>query len=162
MANYCFNIVQFTGEPQKQGELKELFKTMAAKEIETREAQLPSFVKSDQGYLFDTYEDSGTFYYDTKWVPNTEILVQIADHYQVGFLHQYSETAMGIFGEATYEAGILKDTRLDFDDFGRYDYDEENDCYSFDGGIYSNDTEILEILLERKKEQQDNTPGLQR
>ncbi|MES2446588.1 MAG: hypothetical protein V4546_05365 [Bacteroidota bacterium] len=162
MPNWCNNIVQFTGEPQKLEELNQLFEAMAVREKETHEAQLPSFVKAEQGYLFDTYLDSGTLYYDTRWSPNTDIIVQIADHYQVDFLHQYSELAMGVFGEATYEAGVLKETYLDFEDLNQYEYDEEKDCYTFEGNLFESDMEILETLLERKKEQQGNPPGLKR
>ncbi len=162
MPNWCRNIVQFTGEPQKLDELNQLFETMAEKERQTNHAQLPSFIQSERGHLFEVYVDSGTLYYDTRWSPNTAILMEIADHYHVDFIHQYSEPGMGIFGEATYEAGILKNIYLDCEDLILYGYDEEKDCYVFEGSLFENDIEILETLLERKKEQQDNAPGLKR
>lgn len=106
------------------------------------------------------YIPRGTIYYDTKWVPNTDILVQLADQFGVGFVHMYSEFAMGIFGEANYGQGILTDARLDHEDFSRFEYDESG-VYLFEGQSYETDMEILELLLERKKTGPDSPGALQ-
>ncbi|MGJ1413102.1 hypothetical protein ACS126_06475 [Sphingobacterium lactis] len=161
MANWCNNIVMFTGEPRKLEEMEQLFQAMASREKETGRGQLPPFIQSDDGYLFDIYLEEGTLYYDTRWVPNTNILVQTADHFKAGFVHMYSEFAMGIFGEANYGQGILTDSRLDYEDFSRFEYDESG-VYLFEGQTYETDMEILELLLERKKTGPDSPRGLTR
>ena len=158
MANWCNNVVQFSGDEQKIKEIDALFNEMALMEKETRHAQLPSFVRSDDGYCFDIRAEEGTIYYDTKWVPNTAALVQIADHFQTGFVHEYSELAMGIFGEASYENGVLTDHHLDYEDFTRFDYGDDG-LYTFEGESYESDMEILELLLDRKKEGLDSSRG---
>lgn len=158
MPNWCFNVVQFSGDEQKIKEIDALFNEMALMEKQTRHAQLPSFVRADDGYCFDIRAEEGTIYYDTKWVPNTAILVQIADHFQTGFVHEYSELAMGIFGEASYENGALTDHYLDYEDFTRFDYGEDG-LYKFEGQSYESDMEILELLLDRKKEGLDSSHG---
>ncbi|MGO1649879.1 MAG: hypothetical protein ACTHXT_11065 [Sphingobacterium sp.] len=158
MANWCNNVVQFSGDEQKIKEIDALFNQMALMEKETRHAQLPSFVQSDDGYCFDIRAEEGTIYYDTKWVPNTAVLVQIADHFQTGFVHEYSEIAMGVFGEATYENGTLIDHCLDYEDFARFDYGDDG-LYTFEGESYESDMEILELLLDRKKEGLDSSRG---
>lgn len=161
MPNWCDNIVMFTGEPRKLKELEQLFHHMAVREKETRLGQLPPFIQSRDGYFFDIRLEEGTLYYDTRWSPNTGVLVQIADQFQTGFVHMYSEFAMGIFGEATYEQGILADARLDPEDLYCFDYDESG-VYLFEGQSYETDMEILELLLERKKNGPDNPRDLGR
>lgn len=158
MPNWCNNIVMFTGEPQKLGEIERLFNAMASREKETRMGQLPPFARSDGGYCFDIRVEDGTIYYDTKWAPNTGILVQIADHFQTGFVQEYSEFDMSVFGEAEYENGTLTETSLDHGDFQLFEYDESG-VYLFEGRFYETDMEIMELLLERKKTGLDNPRG---
>jgi hypothetical protein len=150
MANWCSNIVQFTGESKQLENLQTLFEEMAAKEKETQEGQLPEFVKSDS-YLFFIQWDGGILYYDTKWTPNIDAIQQVADCFNCGFSYSYSEMANGIFGEAEYSDGVLTDVSLDWDDFSVYDYNKETDDYVFEGNNYNHEYEIFEILLERKR-----------
>jgi hypothetical protein len=151
MANWCSNIVQFTGDSKQLENLQALFEEMAAKEKETQKGQLPDFVKPEDRYLFFIQWDGGILYYDTRWAPNIEVIQQVADCFNCGFIYSYSEMAMGIFGEAEYSSGILTDVSLDWDDFTAYHYNSETDEYVFERNIYNHDYEILEILLERKK-----------
>src|SRR5690606_40371348 len=85
MANWCYNVVQFSGDEQKISEIDALFKDMAEREKQTREGQLPLFVEAEEGYFHDIYIEDGTICYETKWVQNTDMLVQIADHFRTGF-----------------------------------------------------------------------------
>jgi hypothetical protein len=151
MANWCNNIVEFTGDSNKLENLQTLFEEMAAKEKETKRGQLPEFVKSEDSYLFFIQWDGGILYYDTKWTPNIEVIRQVADCFNCGFIYRYSETANGLFGEAEYSGGILANVSLDWDDFSAYQYNTETDGYDFEGKHYNHDYEILETLLERKK-----------
>ena len=151
MANWCNNIIEFTGDSNKLENLQTLFEQMAEKEIETNEGQLPSFIKEDTGYLFDIRWEGEILYYDTKWSPNIELIQEVADTYQVEFVYTYSEMGMGIYGEVQYRDGVLTDIYLESDDFAQYGYNEETDEYAFEGESYNTDDEILEILLERKK-----------
>lgn len=162
MANWSNNIVEFTGEPKKLEEIELLFNSMASLENQTSRGQLPSFVQADLGYLFNTYTDGGIIYYDNKWVPNTEILVQVADQYYVGFVHEYSELAMGIFGQAIYQQGILADVSLDHEDFTRFEYDHDQEVYTFEGNSFESEIEVLELLLERKKDPPEHSHGHKR
>jgi len=65
---------------------------------------------------------------------------------------------MGVFGEATYENGTLIDHCLDYEDFARFDYGDDG-LYTFEGESYESDMEILELLLDRKKEGLDSSRG---
>jgi hypothetical protein len=65
-------------------------------------------------------------------------------------VQDYEEMGNLIYGQARYYKGILQDIYLEDEDFEQYEYDEETDNYLFEGETYNNDTEILEMLLERK------------
>lgn len=158
MANWCVNTVFFNCDPDKLEEIEQLFNEMAFREKETREGQLPPFIQSAEGYCHDIDTEDGTIYYETKWVPNIDILIQIADYYQVDFTHQYSELGFYIYGEANYEQGVLKDVRLEEEDFELFERDEQG-AYTFMGTSYEIEEELLEDLLEWKKDQLDNAKG---
>jgi len=155
MANWCVNTVFFNCDPDKLEEIEQLFNEMALREKETKEGQLPPFIHSGEGYCHNIYAEDGTIYYETKWVPNTDILVQIAGYYQVDFTHQYSERGFDIYGEANYEQGVLKDVWLEEEDFDLFEINEQG-IYTFMGTLYEIEEELLEDLLEWKKEQLDN------
>jgi hypothetical protein len=151
MANWCSNTVEFIGEHSQFEYLEILFEAMASKEKKEEKGQLPAFTHFDRGFLFDIRWEDGVLNYETKWVPNTEVLVAIADHFKVGFIYSYAEPGMSIFGETTYKDDILTDIFLDDDDTRQYEYDELADTYRFENQEYESSDEILDILLERKK-----------
>lgn len=153
MANWCSNTVAFKGNKKAIGKIQKLFKTMAEKEQTEEKGQLPDFIPLYNGYFFDIYQnegDTGIFQYQTKWSPNLEIVQKIAEYYKVNFVQDYEEMGNLIYGKAMYKNGKLTDIYLDDEDFEQYEYDEETDCYHFEGETYESDCEILETLLERK------------
>lgn len=163
MENCCNNSVQFNGEPQALKEIEWLFQAMSALEKENRLGQIPPFIKNDgEGYLFEIDFSNTSFYYQTKSKPNIEVLVEIADRFQAGFSLEYYDLEKSLFGEAKYEQGILTDIRLDIEDFEHFNYDLEEQAYMFEGLYYDSDVEILEIMLEMKKEQLNNSYGQRR
>lgn len=156
MANWCNNTVVFEGNPEAIRQIQQLFKEMAEQEQKEGCGQLPNFVAdSNGGYFFGIYQDydnTDTFQYETKWSPNTEVLQKIAEHYKVDFTQDYEELGCLVFGRATFSDRLLTDIYLDDEDFDKYEYDEENSVWYFEGETYESDYEILEILLERKIE----------
>lgn len=156
MANWCSNAVVFEGKLEAIEQIQQLFKAMAEKQEREKCGQLPDFVEdSNGGYFFDIYwneGDTGIFQYETKWSPNTEVLKKIVEQYNVSFSQDYEEMGNLIYGRATYSDKLLTDVYLEDGDFEKYQFDEENDTYHFEGETYETDYEILEILLERKIE----------
>ncbi len=154
MANWCSNTVVFEGKPEAIANIQMLFQAMRKKEDKTQEGQLPDFIdRADGGYFFNIYwnaEDQGIFQYETKWLPNSEILRSIAVYYKVDFVQDYEEIGNGIYGRASCQNGILDDVCLSDEELEAYRYDGETDTYHFEGAIYESDGEILETLLERK------------
>lgn len=108
--------------------------------------QLPDFVNpKDGGYFFDIIWDEGDsiFSYQTKWSPNTKVLVQIAERFNVDFIHDYEEMGSLVYGRSIYEDGKLTEIDLDDEDFEKYQYDDETGIYHFEGEAYDSDAEIL-------------------
>jgi hypothetical protein len=151
MANWCFNTVTFKAEADQIEKLRAFFLNMQAESILKEAGQLPGFIQSDAGHMFEIDFTGDTVNFVTKWIPNLEIMCQIANHFGAEFTYHYGESGNGIYGEATYEKGILRDIYLEITDFARYTYNEEKDVYLFEGNSYKDSNEILEILLERRK-----------
>lgn len=156
MANWCSNTVVFEGKPEAIEQIQQLFKSMAEKQQEENCGQLPDFVEdSNGGYFFDIHQDddvTGIFQYETKWSPNIVEVQKIAEHYKVNFTQDYEQLGNCVCGRATFSDRLLTDIYLDDEDFDKYEYDEENSVWHFEGETYESDYEILEILLERKIE----------
>lgn len=151
MANWCSNIIQFEANASTMQNLADLFTAMAAKEIKEGCGQLPSFIQTGDGYLFDIRWEDGVLYYATKWGPNPEVIQAIAAHFNIDGSHFFEESMMQVYGEITYTAGVVIVTALEPEDYELFSYDEETDMYHFEGETYESDSDILEILLARKK-----------
>ena len=154
MANWCWNTVDFKGNEETLKQIKAFFAEMAAKEEQEKQGQLPAFFPERSGYMFNIFCEGYGFGYETKWAPNVEVIKAIADHFKAGFQMNYEELMMQVYGECSYDKGILTDIFLDDEDFSQYDLNEEDgeETWVFEGSVYDSDCEILEILLERKKE----------
>ena len=153
MANWCSNTVTFTGNKESTDKIVQLFQTMTEQEEKSGEGQIPDFIQEKNGFFFEIYQnetDECSFQYETKWCPNIEALYLISDHFQTEFVLEYVELGCCIFERTTYQNQVLDDICLDFSDFDTYCYDEETYTYQFEEETYDSDTEILEILLERK------------
>ncbi len=152
MANCCNNNVAFEGNETALEQIKADFIKMINRENEENCGQFPDYISETRGYFFDIVwvEGDCIFNYQTKWSPNTDILIQIAERHNVDFIHDYEKMGNLIYGRNIYENGNLTEIGLDNDDFEQYHYDEETETYHFHGKIFDNDCEILKILLEEK------------
>ena len=153
MANWCSNSVAFEGNETSLEQVKLEFRKMQIRENEENCGQLPEFISDkNRGYFFDILlEDGGCiFNYQTRWSPNTEVLTQIAERFNVDFILYYEEIGNQIYGVTIYSSSELTEICLEEEDFEQYDYNEETDTYFFEEKNYESDFEILEILLKRK------------
>ena len=153
MANWCSNSVAFEGNETALEQVRLEFIKMQILENEENCGQLPEFIlDKKRGYFFDILlEDGGCiFNYQTRWSPNTEVLTQIAERFNVDFILDYEEIGNQIYGVSVYSNNELTEICLEEEDFEQYDYQEETDTYSFEEENYESDYEILEILLKRK------------
>ncbi len=151
MPNWCSNSVEFTGDTTLHKKLKTLFEKLRKQEIKTQQGQFPDFVKAQSGWMHEIRYEDKVLYYETKWSPNTEIVLAIARHFNCGFKYSFEETGCLIYGEMVYEDGLLTERWLTPADFDAYEFREDNDTYLFEEKVYESDWLILEILLERKE-----------
>ena len=153
MANWCNNIVSFDGDEVKREAAFRFFEQLGERYDKEQKGQLPDFIQGDEGYFFAPHWEDETLYYETRWSPNTATLLQVANHFDVGFTYEYEELGNGIYGEATYDGKQLLVTQLDDADLDAYEYVEEQDQYQFEGKAYETDYEIIDILMERKRKE---------
>ena len=159
MANWCSNGVAFEGNDTALEQVRLEFLKMKLRENKESCGQLPEFISDkNKGYFFDVSLENGgcNFNYQTRWSPNTEILLLIAEYYKVDFIYYYEEIGNQIYGVTVYSNNELKEICLEEEDFEQYDYNEETDTYFFEEEKYESDYEILEILLKRKIENYEN------
>ena len=152
MANWCNNNVAFEGNEAALEQIKADFIKMINRENEEYCGQLPGYISEKRGYFFDIIWEDGDciFNYQTKWSPNTDILIQIAERYNVEFIHDYEEMGNLIYGRNIYENENLTEIDIEDEDFRQYYYNDETETYHFRGETYDSDCGILETLLEDK------------
>ena len=153
MANWCSNSVAFEGDETTLEQVRLEFVKMQICENKENCGQLPKFISDkNRGYFFDILLEDGDciFNYQTRWSPNTEILLQIAEYFKVDFIYNYEEIGNQIYGIIFYLNNEVNEICLEEEDFEQYEYHEETDSYFFEDGNYESDYEILEILLKRK------------
>lgn len=150
MANWCFNMVVFQGEGDQLNKLDGIIGQMIKAEKAEDKGQLFSMVKKDTGYLFQISYQDGVLCYLTKWEPNTEVLIAVADELGLGYAHNYDEPAMGVYGKDIYKNGELKEAFITMEDYGLYDYDGDKDCYLYNGEEYEEINEVYDLILQEK------------
>jgi hypothetical protein len=131
--------------------IQNLFGELAKLETRTMHGQLPEFIKVESGWLHEIDMEGDILYYQTKWAPNLEVMLQVAQHFKCEFKYTYDEPGMLLFGEYEYFKGGLKERSIEEDERNQMELIEENYTYRFEGAIYESEYDIYEILLERKE-----------
>jgi len=157
MANHCFNGISFYGKNLTK--IKKLIRE--AIEVNINHGWLPDFIDANKlryaHYLFDveiiseSKESIGINCW-TKWSPPIEELELLCRQLKVNCTCSYEESGMGIYGQSEYnfETDTTTDVYLDDDDTNRVQYDEENDCYLWDGKIVDSDIVAYQEMLDDK------------
>jgi hypothetical protein len=151
MPNWCSNSVVFLADEEKLQQIHGLFAEIQAKQTAEDKWHLPDFASNEKGVMLDIVLDKRSIHFETRWVPNHELLVQIADHFDAGFVSKYSEMSMGIYGEAHYENGMLTAVNLDKEDLANIRYDRQKKGYPFGGNVFEYEGDLLDYILEQKK-----------
>jgi hypothetical protein len=150
MANWCFNSVRFTGEPDNIQKVMDEFQNLQMQEMDTEKGQLPDFISGETNYFFELYVRTRRVNFVTRWIPPVEIMVEIGRYYSVDFEFDFEEIANGICGKAFYRNGKATIFNLSHADFAAYDYDEKKRKYRFEGKYYASCETIFKIMLKRK------------
>jgi hypothetical protein len=79
MAIYYSNTAFFLGDQNAVSELRQLFWEMERQQKLTRMYYLPDFVMDSTGYVQDISFNGQWFNYESRWTPNLNLLVQLAE-----------------------------------------------------------------------------------
>lgn len=113
MANYCSNSVRFIGDESDVAEIRGLFTDIQQKQAASHQYHLPDFVTADHGYMEDIEVGSEAILYETRWVPNLEVLDKIADYYELDYIVAYTEPMAGLYGQAVRTNGETRFVNID-------------------------------------------------
>ncbi|MCA6367650.1 MAG: hypothetical protein IM631_12945 [Cytophagales bacterium] len=153
MANICSQTLTFSGNGKRLKKVISLFEKMEEACRKTGEGQKPDFLEGNEcRYMFDINVDGDSINFWSKWSPAIETVRQIAVKYKVNCSLDYEELGCLIYGNATFTDGVLVETDLDEADFDSFQENEDGCSYSFEGEEYSSQYDIMEKLLDRKKE----------
>jgi hypothetical protein len=89
MANWCYNEVRFSGDPEKVRAVHQMLHEMEDRQTNSHEWQMPDFITVENSHFFDIGISDDVVSYRTAWVPNLLALVQIVEHFGLGFNAKY-------------------------------------------------------------------------
>lgn len=120
--------------------------------VEQRPRGLPDFIEGDKGWMTDVALGSESISFRTSWVPNLNVIHQIAEHYGLNYVDRYEEPNMLVFGEAACQDGIFTHVYIEHSDLTAIGYDNAAGKYTYDDRLFDDDFEIwIEILEDKKK-----------
>jgi hypothetical protein len=148
MSNYCHNAVRFSGPLAQMVKMKLMFADIE----QNSKTGLPDFVSSERGGMLEISVGDDRASFRTSWVPNLEVVHEIAEHFGLDYVHKYEEPNMFIYGEASWKDGEYQHVFLEMRDLKGMDFDPEEHQFKFRGKVYNDDFEIwIEVLEEKKK-----------
>lgn len=146
MANYCYNEVTF------RGPLDALIKArLCFADLAQREYGLPDFCSEECGVFFELGLKDDTISYRTRWDPNLNAVLQVAEHFGLDYTHFFEETGMGLLGEAYRTNGESGIVRLIGPDHRLASYDAACDRMLFGGKYYNDEYDLRFSMLDEKK-----------
>jgi hypothetical protein len=138
MANWCYNHVAFTGSAEALDGIRALFTEILTKQEQDHEWFLPPYVTAENSHMLDIDIGEKGIEYSTRWTPNLEAVIQIAEHFNAGFTHRYDEPMNFVIGEATFRHGMYEHVSLDPADAGICDH-------------WNDPAKVAELLEDRRR-----------
>ena len=158
MANMCSNFFTITG-----GNKQEIFDEMVriANEQQTVSDGQKAFGIGEE-WMFDVVvgETNETINFETRWSPNISDLVEIAKLKNFQFELEAEEQNNGVYVGYKFDGKTLFERSLEWEEIDLVEYDEENDCYLFNGEEIESEAEQYEILLSAKPFQEVVKPQI--
>jgi len=151
MANRCSNKLYFTGSEAKVKAVN-LFMAEQAARCATSGG---CYIEGTDGYFGDLMIGKGRFLFDTSWEPDIPTVMAIANRFKVGFVLDYQDSAMSLYGQARYHHDQLRDTRLNSSDFAEVSAGKQEDTYQYRGQLFTDDEVLALYLLKAKIKQED-------
>jgi hypothetical protein len=165
MPNWCSNHVTFQGDEASLLKVMTLFREAEENQCEGKiQGFMPDFVEGvKESYFFEIFcQDDNCISYETKWADNTDDLVEVVKHIGgVSFEVEYSESGCGVYGRDTYNhetQELVKvwlthaenDLVIFVDEDNIYEHPDRDGFYFFEGEYYECKEEALDIVLQRK------------
>lgn len=154
MANWCNNYLTFEGEQENVNNVIELFKELREEQSKHGDGVLPKEMNPDEyenRYFFSIYVGDEDVMFESKWVAPIEELKWIAESYGVVITNWVQEVGCDLYGRIKYYSnGDVEEELLTDEDFDEFEYDEDLDMYIFDGEEWESESEVLEILWDRR------------
>lgn len=151
MANICYNAVTFYGEELALTSVNTFFDDLFAEAAKGKEIDDDIFIKYGNGYFSEPFRtDVNSIHFRTFWSPGLEVIHDIAEQFNVAYIHNYQELGMRVYGRAFYAGGQFLDVGLDWGDYNSISYDEDKDEYYHDGTSYANEYLMLDNILDEK------------
>ncbi|OOQ58280.1 DUF1281 family ferredoxin-like fold protein [Mucilaginibacter pedocola] len=144
MANTCFNELYFTGDSAKVQRANLFLAGLP------RDEWGGVTIEGTDGYFQDIGFSRGRFLFGTRWGPQLETARVIADRFGVGFVYDYCEPMMSLYGQARYEKGQACDIRLGQKDFAGVSYLEDDDVYVYQNTHYRSIETLSRLLLQER------------
>ena len=144
MANWCSNFIQ----TDNKGVIA-VFKYLAKKEKIDGHGQTLDYFDDDR-YLFSIVVEDGYITCETKWTPPINTILNLSERFDCKVELEYDEPGSLIFGKYIADKGEETAYFLTDEDFDLFEYDEEKNAYIFEEQEWESDSDIKELLLERK------------
>lgn len=152
MGNWCLNEVRFIGDELQLQELGKMIAEVIKREEKSGRGQLFPVAEVKEGYLFEMSYTDGQLRYLTKYMPNTVMIMALADYLELDYVHLYCEPAMGVFGQYSYHKGQLFEVFISAEDYAKFDF-EYGKGYTFEDKLYLTEDEVLRIILNQKSQE---------
>lgn len=135
MANSCFNDIRFSGSKEELSKVKELFVKLAEVQYCSRIQVAEVFFNQEPQNIYMSVEfreqgDDFIVSYQTRWVPNFQDSLKIAQEIEVSFIYDAFEFGCMIYQRCIYVYGeSLHFPKMIQKEFAVYDFDGDSVPY---------------------------------
>ena len=144
MANWCSNFIQTDNK-----DVIDVFKHLAKKEEIEGQGQTLGYFEDDR-FLFNIVVEEDYISCETRWAPCINTIFNLSKKFDCEVELEYDEPSSYLFGKYIADKGEETAYFLTNEDFDLFEYDEDKDAYIFEGKEWESDSDIKELLLERK------------
>jgi hypothetical protein len=149
MPNWCHSSVRFSGETEKVKAVRDFFMAVDEQQTKFKNYDLPEFVTARNSNIVEIGFGNDQIFFRSAWFPPFQVLVEIADHFEVGFSNKYEESGMFEYGKAYYQNGKYERICLTPEDAAKVTYDAERDVFTYEGHEFDDEYVIIYSMFEK-------------
>lgn len=153
MANWCSNIVTFSGD--NVDKVDELFAKLMEEQDNTGFGVRPDWdacEKYDAWYMFHIEKrDTGDYQFETKWSPALNTMFLIGRRLKIAFVVEWNECGMGLYGKLAFDPS-MPDVAMISDASGtNFRFDDDKSMYIYNGEEYESEYDFMDDVIEKIK-----------